>query len=123
MPIILSPAGAGESSFGKVNHHQLAHALLQERPSRVTQCHRIKLAISLADAKTRSLAGFNFVQDTIIDMLERRIDDPGETITIFADNVDARLNPRSLSGGEEACCFGAEPGIGLVQRVKQQQIA
>ncbi len=75
MPDVLSFASAGKTAFGKMDHGQFTHSLLQQRPRSMAHGHGVQPPIVLADFETRGLAGFNFVQNAIINVLERGADD------------------------------------------------
>src|SRR5256885_16971294 len=88
----------------------------------MSQRHRIESAVSLPNFEPSRFPRFDFVNDAVIDVLERRRDNPSESIAILADQVDACFESSLLSGRQQSGRLRAELWIILVQRIQQQQI-
>src|SRR5262245_5917999 len=88
----------------------------------MAQGYRVKLAIGLTDFKTRGLAGLNFIEDAVIDMLESGIHNFREPVAILADHIDAGLDSSRLGCGQKARGLGSISRIQLVQSIQQEQI-
>src|SRR5216117_4078692 len=88
----------------------------------MSQRHRIQRAVRLANLEPSRLARLDFVDDAVIDVFERRSDNASEAVTVFADEIDTRLQPGLLSGCQQSGRLRPELWIILVQRIQQQQI-
>ena len=101
---------------------QFAHALLEERAGGVAKGDSIQSAARFTDLKTCGFARFNFVEDAVVNVLQRGIDDFRETIAVLANDIDTGLYTRGLSGGQQARGFSPEFCIGFIQGIQQKEV-
>lgn len=118
LPEIVTFTCAGECAFGKMNHDQFADALLEQRTGGVAECSGIESAVGLADFEAGGFASFDFVEDAVVNVLEGGADDFGEAIAVFADDIHAGFDAGRLGVSEQSAGFGAEFGVGLIERIK-----
>lgn len=123
LPEVITSARAGKCAFGKMDHNHLTDALLQQCPGGVAEGDGVEAIVRMADFEAGGLTGFDLVEDAIIHVFEGGTHDFGETIAIFADDIDAGFDAGGLRAGEEAGGFGAEFCVRLIQGVEQEQIA
>src|SRR5580765_7829296 len=82
----------------------------------------VQLAVGLSNFESRGFAGFNFIEDAIVNMLQRGHNDLGETVAVLAGDVNAGFQSRFPRLGQQGGSLGAEPFVGRVQCVQQQQV-
>jgi hypothetical protein len=69
LPDVLAFAGAGKPAFGKMDHHDLAHALLEKRARGVTQTTVSSVPSRLANLESRRLTRLDLIKDAVIHVL------------------------------------------------------
>src|SRR4030095_13430664 len=105
-----------------MDHDNFRPALLEKRARGVAQSHRVERAIRLTNLKPGGLAGFDLIENAVVDVLEGRRDNFCKPITVLADRIDARLQTGFLRRGEQAGGFRAELRVRLIEFIKQQEV-
>src|SRR5262245_23027242 len=98
------------------------HAQLEQSPRSVAQRYGVQLAIRLSNSEPGRFARFDLVEDTVVYMLQGGGDDPGISIAVLADDIDAGFQAGLLRGGQERRRLGSKLLVRSVQRIEQQQI-
>ena len=106
-----------------MQHHEFAHALLQQRTRRMPQRDGVQLAARFAQLEPSDLAGLVFVDDEVIGELERGLDNLGEAIAVFAHDIHAGFHSRRHRRRQQLGRLGAELRVLRVERIEQQQVA
>ncbi len=123
LPEILAVAGAGEAAFGEVDDDEFADAGLEEGAGGVADGDGIEGAVGEAGFEAGGFAGFDFVEDTVIDVFEGGGDDAIEAVAILADDIDAGLEAGVLGFGEEGGGAGAVLFVVEVEGIEEEQVA
>ena len=74
-----------------MNHHDFLHSHLQQGAGGVAQADRVEFAFRISDFETGCFTRFDFVKDTIIDVLQSGADDLVETIAVLTHHINACL--------------------------------
>ena len=106
-----------------MDHHQLSHAELEQRPGRMSQCHGVQLAVVLPNLEAGRLACLDFVQHAVVGVLQRRGNDIRETIAVLAHGIDAGLEAGRLRRCQQLGCLGTKFLICPIKSLHQKQIA
>ena len=105
-----------------MDHHQIAHAKLQQRTRRMTQRHRVQFTVIFPNLKPGSLAGFDLIEKTIVGVLQCRGDDGSKAVAVLAHGVDTRFEPGRLRRRQKLSRLCTIFFIRGIQRLHEQQI-
>src|SRR5690349_4434577 len=89
----------------------------------MSESNGVQSAVRLPNFEAGGFASLNLVEDAIVDVLQGGSDDAAKSVAIFANEIDAGFEAGSLSAGQDAGGFGAELGVGLIERIEQKEIA
>ena len=119
LPKVVTFAGAGEGAFWEMDYNQFTNSLLEQCAGCMTESDGVQSAIWLTYLEARGFAGFDFVEDAVVHVLEGGSDNFGEAIAVLADDIDAGFDLGGSRVGEQAGGFGTEFGVWLIKRVEQ----
>jgi len=80
----------------------------------VPQSNGIQFSVRLPNLKSGGFPSLDFIQNAVVDVLQRWSDNLAEAIAVFAYDVNARFQSSLLGSGEESRRLGAEEFIGSV---------
>lgn len=123
LPDVLTFAGAGEGTFGEVDHHQFPDAHLEDGAGGVSEGDGIEGAVGLADTEAGDLAGFVFIHDEVVGIFEGGNDEFSVAIGVLGDDIDGGTEAGILGFGEEGGAAGHVFFIGLIEGIKEQEVA